>query len=97
MTVNTFARWSLSSKNSEEPGPKGRSDFRLKNADFRFKSSGSCGKERMHHNLQSTICNHRSYIDWPQGLARIIHESVSRDCEDGLATGQPQGVESEAY
>ena len=30
-------------------------------------------------------------------LARIIHESVSRDREDGLATGQPQGVESEAY
>jgi hypothetical protein len=30
-------------------------------------------------------------------LARIIYESVSRDREDGLATGQPQGVESEAY
>ncbi len=30
-------------------------------------------------------------------LARIIHESVSRDREDGLVTGQPQGVESEAY
>jgi len=30
-------------------------------------------------------------------LARIIHESVSRDREDGRATGQPQGVESEAY
>ena len=30
-------------------------------------------------------------------LARITHESVSRDSEDGLATGQPQGVESEAY
>ena len=30
-------------------------------------------------------------------LAQIIRESVSRDREDGLATGQPQGVESEAY
>ena len=30
-------------------------------------------------------------------LARIIHESVSRDREDELATEQPQGVESEAY
>jgi len=29
--------------------------------------------------------------------ARIIHESVSRDLEDGRATGQPQGLESEAY
>jgi hypothetical protein len=30
-------------------------------------------------------------------LARIIHESASRDREVGRATGQPQGVESEAY
>ncbi|MEJ2235774.1 MAG: hypothetical protein P8X67_17830 [Syntrophobacterales bacterium] len=30
-------------------------------------------------------------------LTRIIHESVSRDREDGCATGQPQGIESEAY
>ncbi len=30
-------------------------------------------------------------------LARMIHESVSRDREDGLATWQPQGLESEAY
>ena len=29
--------------------------------------------------------------------ARIVHESVSRDHEDGRATGQPQGLESEAY
>ena len=38
-----------------------------------------------------------TYLYSPYRLARIIHESVSRDCEDGLATGQPQGVESEAY
>jgi len=30
-------------------------------------------------------------------LARIIHELVLRDCEDGRTTGQPQGLESEAY
>jgi len=30
-------------------------------------------------------------------LARIIHESVSRDREDGRATWQPQGLASEAY
>ena len=30
-------------------------------------------------------------------LARIIHELVLRDCEDGRNTGQPQGLESEAY
>jgi hypothetical protein len=29
--------------------------------------------------------------------ARIIHELVLRDCEDGRTTGQPQGLESEAY
>ena len=28
---------------------------------------------------------------------QIIHELVSRDREDGLATGQPQGLASEAY
>ena len=30
-------------------------------------------------------------------LAWMFHESPSRDREDGCATGQPQGVESEAY
>jgi hypothetical protein len=30
-------------------------------------------------------------------LARIIRETVSRDHEDGRATGKPQGVGSEAY
>jgi len=29
--------------------------------------------------------------------ARIFHELLSRDREDGRATGQPQGVGSEAY
>jgi hypothetical protein len=30
-------------------------------------------------------------------LARIFHEFLSRDREDGRATWQPQGVGSEAY
>ena len=30
-------------------------------------------------------------------LARIFHELLSRDHADGLATGQPQAVGSEAY
>ena len=30
-------------------------------------------------------------------LARIFHELLSRDHEDGRATGQPQGIGSEAY
>ncbi len=29
--------------------------------------------------------------------ARIFHEFLSRDHEDGRATGQPQGIGSEAY
>jgi hypothetical protein len=31
------------------------------------------------------------------GPARILHELLSRDHEDGRATWQPQGVGSEAY
>ena len=31
------------------------------------------------------------------GLARIFHEFLSRDREDGRVTGQPQGLGSEAY
>ena len=30
-------------------------------------------------------------------LACIVHETVSRDREDGRATGHPQGVGAEAY
>ena len=30
-------------------------------------------------------------------IARIIHELALRDCEDERATGQPQGLEFEAY
>ena len=30
-------------------------------------------------------------------LARIIYESVARECEDDRLTWQPQGLESEAY
>jgi hypothetical protein len=32
-----------------------------------------------------------------QTITRIIHELALRDCEDERATGQPQGLESEAY
>ena len=32
-----------------------------------------------------------------KGVTRIFHELLSRDHEDGRATGQPQGVGSEAY
>ena len=32
-----------------------------------------------------------------ENLARIFHELLSRDHADGRATGQPQGVGSEAY
>ena len=30
-------------------------------------------------------------------LARMLHKLVSRDHEDGLATGQPQGFGPETY
>jgi hypothetical protein len=30
-------------------------------------------------------------------LARVFHELLSRDHEDGWATWQPQGIDSEAY
>jgi len=33
----------------------------------------------------------------PPLLARMFHELMPRDREDGCATGQPQGVGSEAY
>ncbi len=36
-------------------------------------------------------------IDSNRNLARMFHELQSRDLEDGLATGQPQGVGPEAY
>ncbi len=35
--------------------------------------------------------------DFLTPLTRIFHELLSRDHEDGRATGQPQGVGSEAY
>ncbi len=40
---------------------------------------------------------HSWFFQPEKALTRIIHESVSRDREDRRATGQPQGVESEAY
>jgi hypothetical protein len=36
-------------------------------------------------------------MGFSDGLARIFHELSSRDREDSRATGQPQGVEFEAY
>ncbi len=49
------------------------------------------------------VCNVR--VNWEgklkgrhkDRLVRTFHELVSRDHEDGRATGQPQGVGSEAY
>ena len=35
--------------------------------------------------------------DGQLALARMFHELLSRDREDGWATGQPQGVGPEAY
>ncbi len=40
---------------------------------------------------------HNSINAGKPGLARMFHELMSRDREDGRATGQPQGVGSEAY
>jgi hypothetical protein len=37
------------------------------------------------------------YFNWHYSLARIFRELLSRDHENGRATGQPQGVGSEAY
>jgi len=34
---------------------------------------------------------------WYDGLSRMFHELLSRDCGDGCDTGQPQGVGSEAH
>ena len=44
-------------------------------------------------NPQSAIVNPLPYLN----LARIFNELLSRDHEDGRATGQPQGFGSEAY
>ena len=51
------------------------------------------------------LCQKKTGPNWtrlklskcPSRLARIFHELLSRDHEDGRATGQPQGVGSEAY
>ena len=37
------------------------------------------------------------FLDRGKVLARMFHELLSRDREDGRATGQPQGVEPESY
>jgi len=54
-------------------------------------------------NIVWITLKHESYqgYDYVSGqllwLTRIFHELLSRDREDELATGQPQGVGSEAY
>ena len=54
-------------------------------------------------NIVWITLKHESYqgYDYVSGqllwLTRIFHELLSRDHEDGRATGQPQGVGSEAY
>jgi hypothetical protein len=51
----------------------------------------------------SSLCGLRNYNQSVSGvvvlkaLARMFHELPWRDREDGWATGQPQGVGSEAY
>jgi hypothetical protein len=52
--------------------------------------------------LAANICSDYGRLIRPRRndrhtLARIIHETVSRDREDGCPTWQPQGLESEAY
>jgi hypothetical protein len=46
--------------------------------------------------ITSAIVKER-FLEKGMRLARIFHELLSRDHEDGRATGQPQGVDSEAY
>ena len=41
--------------------------------------------------------NRRSTRQALSPIARMFHELLSRDREDGRATGQPQGVGPEAY
>ncbi len=58
---------------SKESGPKGPTfglpwkilDFRMQISDL--KTSEPYRKECLYLNLQSTICNHKSNRDWPQG------------------------------
>ena len=45
-------------------------------------------------NLQVFQLHYRLHLE---EYSRIFHELLSRDHEDGRATGQPQGVGSEAY
>ncbi len=53
-----------------------------------------CGEKlpKLHENMQSEQRAGELF-----GPALIFHELLSRDHEDGRATGQPQGVGSEAY
>ena len=66
-----------------------RSDFcRFGFATLGFSLSGACIRLSQQLNFSAEI---------PLVLARIFHELLSRDHEDGRATGQPQGVGPEAY
>ena len=74
-----------------------RSNRRALSAERKAKNF-QCHDSLYLYSMPYALCLFKSAIRNPKSpLARIIHESVSRDREDGLATGQPQGVESEAY
>ncbi len=47
--------------------------------------------------MDTLALNYESTPQRTPFLTRIFHELLSRDCEDGRATGQPQGVGPEAY
>ncbi len=46
---------------------------------------------------QATFTSGTTPGNTPYGLARMFDELLSRDHEDGRATGKPQGVGPEAY
>ena len=47
--------------------------------------------------FQVQACYEKLSLEGAVLLARIFHELLSRDCEDGRITWPPQGVGSEAY
>ncbi|MDH3962905.1 MAG: hypothetical protein OEV25_05760 [Deltaproteobacteria bacterium] len=60
-----------------------------------MRASASLAQSRLTRISHSNITASKSIR--LQLLTRIFHELLSRDREDGRATGQPQGVGSEAY
>jgi hypothetical protein len=64
-------------------------DFRFWNVNFRFKSSIPRGKECMHLDLESTICNHKFYRGMVFFRARAAGEVHSANFADqGCMVGQ---------